>query len=131
MAVVEERKEGSFCMEGDSRIRNCYLRHRLDFMYNMSISFDPATMMCFGYKERGPHCKLGGLGREVMVLVASDQGFPATLHSKDKENCIGILRIEDGSLKELSFAVEELLEGERPPPRAVWCFWDPSPTWLG
>jgi hypothetical protein len=47
-------REAGFCLAGDSRIKQAHLRHRLDVMLNMSLSFDPATMMCTG-------CKVGRL----------------------------------------------------------------------
>jgi hypothetical protein len=47
-------REAGFCLAGDSRIKQAHLRHRLDVMLNMSMSFDPATMMCTG-------CKVGRL----------------------------------------------------------------------
>jgi hypothetical protein len=43
-------REAGFCLAGDSRIKQAHLRHRLDVMLNMSLSFDPATMMCTGCK---------------------------------------------------------------------------------
>ncbi len=50
----EAAREAGFCLAGDSRIKQAHLRHRLDVMLNMSLSFDPATMMCTG-------CKVGRL----------------------------------------------------------------------
>jgi hypothetical protein len=49
-------------------------------------------------------------GRPV-VLVASDQNFPPVLFSKDNDPCVGILRIEYGTAKELGFAVGDMLHG--------------------
>jgi hypothetical protein len=49
-------------------------------------------------------------GRPV-ILVASDQNFPPVLFSKDGDACVGIMRIEFGTAKELGFAVADLLHG--------------------
>jgi hypothetical protein len=70
--VPSLKKEGSFCIEGDWRVRQAYLRHRMEVPCNMSLSFNPATMMCMGCSKRGPHCVMGGENRNPIVLVASD-----------------------------------------------------------
>jgi len=45
------------------------------------------------------------------VLVACDQNFPAVLFSEDKKPCISVMRIEDGTMREIGFAVWDLLDG--------------------
>jgi hypothetical protein len=44
-------------------------------------------------------------------MVATDQNFPPVLFSENDEPCIGILRMEYGTAKELGFAVGDLLHG--------------------
>jgi hypothetical protein len=86
----------------------------------MSLSFKPVTMMCMGCSKRGPHCVMWGENRNPVVFVASDQNFPATLFSRDEESCIAILRIEDGTTKERSFALRSCWRGLHCR-RGAWC----------
>ena len=59
----EKRREVGFDLAGDGRVRQTVLRHRMDVMLNVTCSFDPATMVCSGCKERGNHSMTGGQGR--------------------------------------------------------------------
>jgi hypothetical protein len=46
-----------------------------------------------------------------VVLVASDQNFPPVLFSEDEGPCIAIMRMEFGTVKELGFAIGDMLHG--------------------
>jgi hypothetical protein len=114
-----EKREGTFCLEGDERVRCTVKRYREGVLSNMTLSFDPSTMMCTGCTNRGPHSVIGAEDGKPVVFVATDQNFPPVLYSKDKENCMAILRIEDGTIKDVSFAVSDLLKGIELPAGSV------------
>ncbi len=57
------------------------------------------------------HSVVGAEDGRPVVLVASDQNFPPVLFSKDGDACVGIMRIEFGTAKELGFAVADRLHG--------------------
>jgi hypothetical protein len=77
----------------------------MDVGMNISLSFNPANLWCVGCKAKGGHSVVGAVDGEPVVLVASDQNFPPVLFSGDKGACIGIMRIEFWTVKELGFAV--------------------------
>jgi hypothetical protein len=105
------RKEAGFNISGEGRMSKVVWRHRLDEGINITLSFNPANMRCSGCLVRGEHSVVGAEDGRPVVLVASDQNFPPVLFSKDKEACVGILRIEYGTAKELGFAVADMLHG--------------------
>ena len=105
------RKEAGFDLAGDDRIRQAIMRHRMDVGQNISLSFNPANMICDGCKVRGQHSVIGGEDGQPVVLIAGDQNFPPVLYSKDENPCVGIMRLEDGSIKEIGFLVGDLLDG--------------------
>jgi hypothetical protein len=88
-------------------------------MLNVSCSFDPATMTCSGCKERGVHSMVRGDRGEPVVLVFTDQNFPAVLYSEDKEQCIGVVRAEHGTIREIGFMVTDMLDGVTLAPGSV------------
>jgi hypothetical protein len=129
MAVEEElvlgttsqakRVECGFDVAGDKRIKQAIMRHRLDANMNMTASFNPANMICHGCKERSPHSVIGGDGQEPVVIVATDQNFPPVLFSENAGACIAILRVEFGTIKEIGFAIGDMLSGIRLPEGSV------------
>jgi hypothetical protein len=84
------------------------MRYRMDCNAIMSLSFNPANMVCEGCKMRGKHSLVG---KDPMILVATDQNFPATLYSTDEKACIAVMRVEFGTMKEIGFAVGDMLVG--------------------
>jgi hypothetical protein len=106
-----KRKEAGFNIRGEGRLSKVVWRHRLDDGCNITISFNPANMRCSGCLVRGEHSVVGAEDGRPVVLVASDQNFPPVLFSKDNDACVGILRIEYGTAKELGFAVGDMLHG--------------------
>jgi hypothetical protein len=115
----EKRREEGFDLSGDGRVRQAVLCHRMDVMLNVTCSFDPATMICTGCKERGAHSMIRGDRGEPVVLVFTDQNFPAVLYSEDKEHCIGVVRAEHGSMREIGFMVTDMLDGVALAPGSV------------
>ncbi len=74
-------EEGSMRNPNDTRIKKAVLRFRMDDCMTVSMSFNPADMICSNCLERG---RDGG----PVVFVGTDQHFPAVLPSLDKESCI-------------------------------------------
>jgi len=115
----EKRKEAGFDLGGDSRVKQTILRHRMDTMQNITCSFNPADMTCSGCKVRGKHSVVGADSGEPAVLVITDQNFPAVLYSGDGGACIGVVRVEFGSIRDIGFLVGDLLDGVRLPQGSV------------
>jgi hypothetical protein len=115
----EKRREVGFDLSGDGRVRQAVLRHRMDVMLNVTCSFDPAKMIFSGCKERGAHSMIRADRGEPVVLVFTDQNFPAVLYSEDKEHCIGVVRAEHGSVREIGFMVTDMLDGVALAPGSV------------
>ncbi len=103
----------------DSRVKQTILRHRMDTMQNITCSFNPADMTCSGCKVRGKHSVVGADSGEPVVLVITDQNFPAVLYSGDGGACIGVVRVEFGSIRDIGFLVGDLLDGVRLPQGSV------------
>jgi hypothetical protein len=115
----EKRKEAAFNIKGEGRLSMVEWRHRLDVGQNITLSFNPANMRCNGCKVRGQHSVIGADDGKPVVLVACDQNFPPVLLSEDNGACIGILRMEYGSVKELGLAVGDMLHGVSLPQGSV------------
>jgi hypothetical protein len=116
--MYPKRKEGGFDSE-DNRVRQAVMWHRMDTNANITASFDPSDMVCRGCKVRGPHSVVGGEDQRPVVLVVTDQNFPAALFSEDSGDCIGIVRVEFGSIKEIGFVIGDMLDGVMLPDRSV------------
>jgi hypothetical protein len=117
-----ERKaveEGSFCNPNDTRLKKAVLRYRMDDCMTVSMSFDPASMICSNCQERGRHSVLNARDGGPVVFVGTDQHFPAVLPSLDQDSCISIIRIEDGNLREITWAVIDILSGLALPARST------------
>ena len=100
--VDTERADiGSFAVPGDARIEKCQTRFLFEKKQNISFSFDPVTMMCYGCGGRGAHpvTQEGGGGVKQCFILA-DHNFPANVPCANGE-CLKIIRIEDGALPEL------------------------------
>ncbi len=106
------RKECGYNIYGDDRVKGAVMRYRMDCNVTMSLSFNPVNMVCEGCK-RGKHYLVG---KDPMILVATDQNFPATLYSADEKACIAVMRVEYGIKKDIGFAVGDMLLGWR-------CLW--------
>jgi len=106
------RRECGFDLYGDDRVKGAVMRYRMDCNVTMSLSFNPANMVCEGCEKRGKHSLIG---KDPMILVATDQNFPATLYSADEKACIAVMRVEHGTMKEISFAVADMQDGVEVP----------------
>ncbi len=77
----------------------------------VAMSFNPADMICSNCLERGRHSVLNSSDGSPVVFVGTDQHFPAVLPSLDKDSCISIVRVEDGTLREITWAIIDILFG--------------------
>jgi hypothetical protein len=68
---AEKSNLGSFANPGDDRINFCHIRSIVEKKKNISMSFDPATMMCYSCTEKGGH----------PVCLDEEGGGEAMLHS--------------------------------------------------
>jgi hypothetical protein len=109
-AKMEKRREAGFDLAGDNRVKQTILRHRMDAMQNISCSFNPADLMCEGCKGRDKHLVVGAENGELVMFVTEDQNFPPVLYSGDGGACIGVVRVEHGSIRDISFLVADLLD---------------------
>jgi hypothetical protein len=117
-----ERKavdEGSFCNPNDTRLKKAVLRFRMDDCMTVSMSFDPATMICSNCLETGRHSVLNARDGGPVVFVGTDQHFPAVLPSLDQDSCLSIVRVEDGNLREITWAIIDILSGLALPARST------------
>ncbi len=81
-------EEGSMCNPNDTRIKKGVLRFRMDDIMTVSMSFNPADMICSNCAERGRHSVLNSSDGGPVVFVGTDQHFPAVLPSMDKNSCM-------------------------------------------
>jgi hypothetical protein len=116
--MYPKRMEGGFDA-GDTRIKQTMMRYRMDTHANITASFNPADMICRGCKNRGPHSVIGGEDQHPVVLVVTDQNFPPVMFSEDEGACIGVVRVEFGSIREIGFIIGDLLDGVRLPDGSV------------
>jgi hypothetical protein len=124
-----KRKEAGFNIKVENRLEKVVWRHRLDERQNFSTSFNPANMKCMGCPGRGIHSVVGRVDGKPVVIVAGDQNFPPVLFSDNADACIGILRIEYGTVKELRFAVADMLHGISLPAGSVILVGSPPMSW--
>jgi hypothetical protein len=110
-AQHSKRKEADFTLTGDNRIMQAKMRFRMDRGMVISCSFDPGNLFCTGCKARGPHSVVGSEDSDPVCLVFTDQNFPAVLFSQDERPCIGVVRVEGGTIKEIGFVIGDMLDG--------------------
>lgn len=89
-----------FLVKDDDRIRMCSNSFKIDRGRNVSRSFDGSSLMCVTCLA-GEHNALKGRDDLPLVFAISDQHFSPSLPAKDGKECMRILRVEDGSLREI------------------------------
>jgi len=104
MEDSEEEEMVGFLFQDERWLRN-YSIHSTNRAVNISCSMNPKTGLyytCIGE----PHKAREGRNGEPIVLVLTDQHFPANTPAMDGGECVRVVRVEDGNFREL---VEELL----------------------
>ncbi len=93
---------GLGCFLGDDErwFRN-YNIHNVERGVNVSCSFNPRSGPCYTCLGE-PHKAWEGKEGQPVVLVLSDQCFPANVPAADGGECLRVLRVEDGSMHELT-----------------------------
>jgi len=96
----EEPRAGLYLPEDDRMLFNSN-NFRLDKGRNVSCSFEKEGMTCV-VCPTGTHMVLRGTEDQPVVFAIADQNFSASLPAQDGRDCIRILRVEDGSLREVT-----------------------------
>jgi hypothetical protein len=91
---------GGFLGDDERWFRN-YNIHNIERVVNVSCSFNPRLGLCYTCLGE-PHKAWEGKDGQPVVLVLSDQCFPANVPAADGGECLRILRVEDGSMHELT-----------------------------
>jgi hypothetical protein len=52
-------------------------------------------------------------------MAVTDQNFPAVMFSRDSRSCIAVVRVEDGTTKEIGFLIGDMLDGIEMPRGSV------------
>ena len=103
---------GSLNCVGDTEVLRTFRGSRLssnkvDVNQNISLSFDPTTLVCVSCST--PHSILKtGEGGAPPIIILSDQNFLPTLSGGG--SCVAIIRIEDSSLDEITDLALEILD---------------------
>ena len=89
---------------------HCALDSNLQARTNITTIFDTKNHKCAVCTPPG-HSALKSRGGGPVVLIGSDQCFPACLPVDDREECIRIVRVEveDGSLLEVTYALADAI----------------------
>ena len=116
--AVQQLHTGSFDSANDGRLEKTNMRYSYDNTQNISASFNMDSLSCNTCLEMTEHV---ALYREVededmasltpVCFFLTDQNFPPCIPVEAYGECIKILRIEDGTLKELTNAFTEVVLG--------------------
>ncbi len=95
-----ESKDNGFLLKGDERYFRNYNESSIERRVNVSVSFmyNGTCNTCLS----GPHDAWQGREGQPVVIVAGDHHFPANIPAKGDGECIRILRVENGSLAEIT-----------------------------
>jgi len=106
---VQQERVGSLALGTDTLLSKTFRGSRISsgetvVNQNVSLSFDPLTLICTCCSK--PHNIVPSDGSGLVVIV-SDQSFVSGIVGKDF--CIPVIRIEDGTLLELADFTQEIL----------------------
>ena len=100
---------GSLAEEGDERPSLSFLVHSFAANRNICSSFDTGSLLCLTCSYKPEHKVLVGLKEPdppkyscPVVFVLADQSFPACFPTGGEGECLKILRLEDGTLSDLT-----------------------------
>ena len=93
-------KDDGFLVKGDERLYRNFNDSSIERRVNMSASFqyNGTCHTCLN----GPHDAWQGRDGQPVVVVAGDHHFPANIPARGDGECIKILRVENGSLAEIT-----------------------------
>jgi hypothetical protein len=96
-AAVYPENVGHIDVQGDTRHLACQNVHNLREKSNFSLSLNPANLECLGCAEKHKFFR----GDNPVFVVASDHNFSPILPAALGNDCVGIVRVEDGKLVEI------------------------------
>jgi hypothetical protein len=97
--LVDSGLEGF--LSDDERWLRTYNIHNVDRGVNVSCSFNPRSSLCYTCLGE-PHRAWEGRDGQPVVIILTDQSFPAYVPAVDGGECLRILRVEDGNMSELT-----------------------------
>jgi hypothetical protein len=97
---VPASKDDGFIVKGDERYFRNFNDSSIERRVNVSVSFqyNGTCHTCLN----GPHAAWQGRDGQPVVMVAGDHHFPANIPAREEGECIRILRVENGSLAEIT-----------------------------
>ena len=106
---VASYPDGLGCIDvvGDSRQLGCQNVHNLQNRSNFSMSLDPAKLECLACAERHLFLRKD----KPVCIVAADHNFSPMLPAHFGTNCVGIIRVEDGTLSEIHSLFRDIFRG--------------------
>jgi hypothetical protein len=110
-------ENGGFLGEDERWLRN-YNIHSVEKGLNTSCSFNPRSGLCYTCLGE-PHRAWVGRDGQPVVVVLADQAFPANVPAADGGECIRVVRVEDGSLHELTNELTGMLVNKKVLPGTV------------
>ena len=111
--------DGDFFSTADGRVLRMHMESNLPRKTNTAYSFNPWRMTCGNCPGAANHSVLGAAtgnrditaGREAILL--SDYSYPPVLPSSSSQNCIRIIRLENGNILELTNILLDKLRGRK------------------
>ena len=111
--------DGDFFSTGDGRVLRMHLETNLPCKTNTSFSFNPVTMVCSNCPGAVNHPVMGAHARDCSyspvreVIVLSDCSYLHILPCATTNKCLRIIRLEQGSIAELTSTLLERLSGRQ------------------
>ena len=103
---------GNLLDEADNRHTLVHTRELYKERIHVSTSFNPASLNCSNCPNSPHNILEGQVGNsKPCAFILSDQCFPAALPSSSSGDCLAIIRIEDGTLSELTSTFLKLTSG--------------------
>ena len=96
---------GSLFTPGDNRARSCFSDFRFGDKQSLMFSFNPSTLRCNCCTDKAFVSEHG----ERRAIILSDQNFSPIIRAGSGGGCAKIIRLENGSLEELSDVLLGLL----------------------
>ncbi len=90
----------AFYADGDTTVAKVRVVSSLALNRNTSSTFDPINLICRACPRS--HVVGQSEGQNRLVFILSDQCFPAMAPPEGGLGCLAIIRMEDGTLKELA-----------------------------
>ena len=103
----------------DERWLRNYNIHSVERKVNVSCSFNPKSQLCYTCLGE-PHRAWEGKGKEPVVVAISDEFFPANIPGMDRGDCIRVIRVEEGTLQDVSRELLGMVKGWQVVPGTVF-----------